>query len=247
MRTDWYKTFFRGLALDLWRNAVTPEQTTAEVDFLVEELDPPAGGRILDVPCGNGRHALRLARRGYRLTGVDLSDEFLAEARSSAERDSLEIEWRLADMRQLPGQPVFDGAYCMGNCFGYLEYAGMREFVAALAAALKPGARFVVETGMTAESALPGLAENEWMRLGEILMLVQNEYCAEESRLDTEYTFLRDGRAESGVSSHYVYTLAELGRMLEGCGLVPRARYGSTGRKPFELGDERLLLVAERV
>ena len=79
--TDWYKDFFHGVTLDLWRDCVPPEQTRSEVEFLVEELIIQPGARILDVPCGNGRHSRALAERGHALTGVDLSDEFLAEAR----------------------------------------------------------------------------------------------------------------------------------------------------------------------
>ena len=246
MRTRWYETFFRGIALDLWRHAVSDEQTHAEVDFLVSEIDPPAGGRLLDVPCGNGRHARELAGRGYRLTGVDLSEEFIDQARREAKGASLEVDWRLDDMRNLSAEAVYDGAYCMGNCFGYLEHDGMVEFVEALARSLKPGGRFVLETGMAAESALPALAENEWMRLGDIVLLIHNEYHATESRLDTEYTFIRDGKSDTRASSHYVYSVAELGRLLAGAGLVPKKHFASVDLKPFDLGEERLLLVAEK-
>lgn len=246
MQPDWYKTFFHGVALDLWRSAVSSEQTQAEVEFLSSELGAPPGGRILDVPCGNGRHALELAARGFKLTGVDLSEEFIEEARTRSREAALDVEWRLDDMRNLPAEPSFDGAYCMGNCFGYTEHAGTQEFVAALAGALKPGARFIIETGMAAESVLPALAENEWMRLGEILFLIHNEYFASASRLDTEYTFIRDGRIETRASSHFVYTLAELDRLLAGAGLVVQERLASIDRKPFELGEERLLLVAQK-
>jgi len=246
MQADWYKTFFHGVALDLWRNAVTEEQTGAEVDFLISELEAAPGARLLDVPCGNGRHALELAARGFELTGVDLSEEFIEEARQRSGKASLDVEWCLDDMRNLPAEPVFDGAYCMGNCFGYTEYAGTQEFVAAVARALKPGARFVIDTGMAAESVLPALAETEWMRFGDILLLIHNDYCVSESRLDTEYTFIRDGKTETRTSSHFVYTLAELGRLMVGAGLVVRECHASTGRKPFDLGDERLLLVSQK-
>src|SRR5260370_37424700 len=82
--TNWYEDFFHGVALDLWRKAIRPEQTKAEADFLVNVLQREARSHLLDVPCGNGRLSLELARRGYRVTGVDISVEFIEEARSSA-------------------------------------------------------------------------------------------------------------------------------------------------------------------
>jgi len=246
MQPKWYETFFRGISLDLWRHAVSEEQTRAEADFLLSALDPPQGGSLLDVPCGNGRHARELAARGFKLTGVDLSEEFIAEARRTAGDDGLDVDWRLDDMRNLPVTGLYDGAYCMGNCFGYLEHAGMVEFVAALGRALKPGACFVLETGMAAESVLPALSDNEWMRLGDIVLLIHNEYSAAHSRLDTEYTFIRDGRSDTRTSSHFVYTVAELGRLLSGAGMIPRKWFASVDLEAFDLGSERLLLVAEK-
>ena len=79
-----------------------------------------------------------------------------------------------------------------------------------------------------------------------IVLLIHNEYHAVESRLDTEYTFIRDGGSDTRASSHFVYTVAELGRLLGGAGLTPREHFASVDRKPFDLGEERLLLVAEK-
>src|SRR2546426_10944425 len=72
MQIGWYKNFFYGVALDLWRKAITPEQTRAEVDFLVKTLRPPEGARLLDVPCGGARHSLPLSAPGFRVGGVEL-------------------------------------------------------------------------------------------------------------------------------------------------------------------------------
>src|SRR6266851_1354723 len=66
-RSNWFEDFFHGIANDLWRKAVTAEQTRAEADFLQRTLGKKR--RLLDVPCGNGRHSLELARRGCHMTG----------------------------------------------------------------------------------------------------------------------------------------------------------------------------------
>jgi len=84
--TNWYEDFFHGVPLDLWRQAIPPEKTMAEADFLVKALRLDPGSHLLDVPCGNGRLAFELAKLGYRMTGVDISEEFIAEARSSVIR-----------------------------------------------------------------------------------------------------------------------------------------------------------------
>ena len=153
MQSNWQETFFRGVALDAWRRILNPEMTRTEVDFLERALGVDSGAQILDVPCGNGRHAIELAGRGYNMTGLDLSDEFIAEARHATPLPVLG-EGRYA---LLPWVSEFDGAYCFGNSFNYLTWEETRQFLAAMARSLKPGARFVVDTGMAAESLLPSL------------------------------------------------------------------------------------------
>ncbi len=113
--------FFSGVALEFWRRAMSPEQTRREADFLAKVLTCPPPSRLLDVPCGNGRHAVELAGRGYQLTGVDSSEEFIAEARAAT---PLPIRWLLGDMRELPWSGEFDGAYCSGNSFAYFDGIG---------------------------------------------------------------------------------------------------------------------------
>lgn len=247
MKTNWYEDFFRGVAVDLWRQAVPPEATAAEVDFLVEALDRPAGARLLDVPCGYGRHALELARRGYRVTGVDISEESLAAARESAAADGLAAEWVHGDMRRLPGEPAsYDGAYCFGNSFGYLEFADMETFVAGVARALRPGARFVASTGMAAESVIPKHQPSETFQIGDIRLTIDSRYRADLSCVDEEYTFERAGEVEVRPSVHWVYTAGEIRRMLERAGFAILAVYGSVDRGPFTLGTTELFVVSEK-
>lgn len=245
MESEWYKDFFRGVALDVWRGAVSPEQTRAEADFLEKVLEPSPGARLLDVPCGNGRHSLELASRGYRTTGVDIAEEFVREAKSQA-ASGLQAEFLLGDMRHLPWQSEFDGAFCLGNSFGYTEHKGAVDFLSALSRTLKRGSRFALETGLAAESILPKLQERAWVQMGNILFLSARRYEAAESRLYIQYTFVCDGKQETREASQQVYTVAEIRRLLEQAGLGTLALYSSLDQQPYQLGSPRLLLVAEK-
>ena len=242
MPIDWETNFFRGVALDAWRLCFTPEQTRAEVDFLMRVFGCDHGSHFLDVPCGNGRHAVEFASRGYRMTALDLSEEFLAEGRSS----NLPIRWVLGDMRELAWESEFDGAYCFGNSFAYLNADHARRFFTGVARSLKRGARCVIETGMAAESILPTRVAKRWYQLGDIYMLSENRYVPEESRLDIDYTFIRDGVAETRPTSSYVHTVAELRRMQLVAGLQPRKILASFDGTAYELGSPRLILIAEK-
>jgi ubiquinone/menaquinone biosynthesis C-methylase UbiE len=243
MQSNWQETFFRGVALDSWRRILTVEMTRTEADFLEQALGVGPGAELLDLACGNGRHAIELATRGYNLTGVDLSEEFIAEARGAT---ALPVRWVTDDMRSLRWVSEFDGAYCFGNSFGYLNRNDTAHFLAALARALKPGARFIVDTGMAAESILPSLLRTRWYRLGDILMLSENRYDAAESRLDIDYTFVRNGEVETRPTSSYIFTAGELCRMFQDAGFQPVELLGGFNREPYQIGSPRLILVARK-
>jgi SAM-dependent methyltransferase len=217
-QSDWWRTFFEGVAVDLWLRAVPPAHTEREADFLARALDVPPGAALLDVPCGAGRLSLALGRRGYQLTGVDWSTEFLDHARLADNAQA--VTWERRDMRDLPWRARFDGAFCFGNSFGYLDDDGNAEFLRAVAAALKPGARFVLETPMVLENLLGHLQERPWWQVGDLRLLVVNKYDHTRQRLDIEYTFVSNGRVDVRTGSHRAYSYRELLEILESAGFT---------------------------
>jgi len=247
MDPKWYENFFQGIALEMWRKAVSPEQTRLEVDFLQRALRLQPGSHVLDVPCGVGRHSLELSSRGCRMTGVDQSLEMIEEARAGAVAGGLAIEWRNADMRDLARQSEFDAAFCFGNSFGYLDADGTREFLQAVSRVLKPGARFALDYGMAAECILPRFREREWAQVDDILFLEENRYHIPEGCIETTYTFVRDGRAQTQTGLHWVYSVREIRQFLREAGLETQDLFRSLDGDPYEVGSTFLLLVARKV
>jgi cyclopropane fatty-acyl-phospholipid synthase-like methyltransferase len=242
----WYRDFFEGIVLEMWRKAVSPEQTRAEVDFLEQELKMKPGARVLDVPCGGGRHAVEMATRGYQVTGVDLSPGMLEEVRQRAAEAGVKVDWHLADMRQLPWPSAFDAAYCFGNSFGYLEPEGTRDFVAALSRALKQGARFALDTGGAAECILPNLRQREEAQIDDIQFIEENVYHPLESCLETTYTFKRAGQSVTRTGLQWVYTLREIRDLFAKAVLRAEGFYGSLEREPFKVGSRYLIITGSR-
>jgi len=253
--SNWYEDFFHGVTLDLWRKAIPPKQTQAEAEFLIKHLGCERSAHLLDVPCGNGRLSFELAKHGYRVTGVDISEEFIEEANSATRHppatagsdltDSL--EFILGDMRRIEGESIYDGAYCFGNSFGFLEYHDMEKFLAGVARSLKPGARFIIETAMAAESVLPDFEEQTSHEIADITMTVKERYLAEESCIDSEYIFEQDGKTESRKAKHWIYTAAEILRMVERAGLEVMNTFGSLDCEPYKLGSQEFFVIARRV
>jgi cyclopropane fatty-acyl-phospholipid synthase-like methyltransferase len=243
---DWYQTFFRGVAVDVWRRAVSPQQTRLDVEFLQKHLELAPGKRVLDVPCGLGRHSLELASRGCRVSGVDLSEESVDEARDAAASRGLDVDFRYADMRELPWTGEFDAAFCFGNSFGYLDPAGTDRFVEALSRSLKPGGRFALQTGIAAESVLPNLRPHDETQIGDVLFIEDNRYDPWESRVETMYTFVRGENRESRLAFHWIYSVRELRSLFTSHGLNATAAFSSRDGEPYRAGAYELYLVARK-
>ena len=242
----WFETFFTGLIVDFWRAVMPPETTRAEADFFEKNLGVRPGARLLDVPCGDGRLALDLARRGYRVTGVDISEDFLAAARESAGRAGLSIEWRRSDMRDLPWDTEFDGAFCGGSSFGFLGDAGDLDFLRAVFRSLEPGARFAMDGLKAAEVLLPQFRERHEMEIGDIRFSAVNRYDHETGWTENTYTVTRGGRTETRLARHRIYTYREVASMLECAGFERIQGFGSLEGEPFRLGSPRLILIGSR-
>ena len=244
--TNWWESFFHGVSLDFWRAAVTGEQTRAEADFLQKQLQLEQGAKVLDVPCGNGRLSLELAKRGFQLTGVDLATEFIDEARTTSQQAGVDVDWHHRDMRNLPWTDEFAGAFCFGNSFGYLDDQDNADFLGSVARTLRPGARFIIDNGATAECLLPVLQAHRTLEVGGITLESDARYDHAQGRIFTDYTFIRDGKSDTRPASQRVYTYRELAGLLSQAGLEPVAAYGSLNEEPFKLGAQRLFMVATK-
>ena len=143
-------------------------------------------------------------------------------------------------MRDLPWRDRFDGAFCVGNSFAYLDDSGNLDFLRAVASALKPSARFLLETPMVLESLLRSLKDRFWVKAGEVHLLVHNQYDAARGRLDIEYTFVRDGRVETRTGTHRAYTYRQLVELIEAAGLTIEAA------TPWTLDAQKLMLTLRR-
>jgi SAM-dependent methyltransferase len=122
-KSRWEK-FFDAHAPIYDQNEFT-KNTVQEVDFLLEELELPCGASILDVGCGTGRHSVELAKRGYAVTGVDLSAKMLAKAAEAANASGVHVEWVHSDATRFSLHNQFDGAICL--CEGGFGLLGSRD------------------------------------------------------------------------------------------------------------------------
>ena len=147
MKKQWYESLFENYA-QTYDNENFTHGTIGECDFIEKELAFDKSLKILDVGCGTGRHAIELSKRGYQVTGVDLSETQLKRAREKAEAAGLSIDFLCQDARNLPFDGEFDAAImlCEGG-FSLMETDEMNyEILKNVTKSLKPRAKFIFTT-----------------------------------------------------------------------------------------------------
>jgi cyclopropane fatty-acyl-phospholipid synthase-like methyltransferase len=243
---NWYENFFSGINCSLWEQVATPAWTDDEVNFLTDVLNVKPGDHLLDIPCGVGRHSVAFAKRGFQLTSVDISDEYVAKLGARVKKEKLPIQIIHGNILSVTISGSFDGAYCMGNSFGYFNIDSMRTFVKKVADGLRPGARFVINSGMVAESILPHPPGLVNFTFGDTTMEIDNTYVAAEGYLISRILYNKETKPEKHSFKHYIFTLSEIIRLLASANLKTVAVYNSTQKLPYEPGDRQMFLVAEK-
>jgi ubiquinone/menaquinone biosynthesis C-methylase UbiE len=206
----------------------------------------PEGGDLFDVPCGFGRHAVPLARSGYRVVGVDRSQTLLVEARRRA-GDERWPELVQADYRELPfADESFDAALNLFSSLGYLGDDEDVEVLGQIRRVLRPGGRLVIET-MHRDLAVRRFAQSNWRLLGEGRLLLEHRtFDGAAGVAQTTQTLIeKTGERDSRSFSVRLYTATELVAMLARAGFEEAKCYGDFDGTAFDL-DTRLVILARR-
>ncbi len=228
----------------IYEENVFTKNTVCEVDFLLEELGLSPGASILDVGCGTGRHAIELARRGYAVTGLDLSSEMLARARAAAAAAGVGVEWVRCDAARFSFPERYDAAICL--CEGAFGLLGRDDdpvdqplsILVNVSRSLKPRAKalFTVLNG----SAMVRRHENRDVtegRFDPITMVRSSELAP------------REGMPAVALRER-AFMPTELVLLFRAAGMAVLHLWGGTagswGRRPLDLDEIEIMVVACR-
>jgi 2-polyprenyl-3-methyl-5-hydroxy-6-metoxy-1,4-benzoquinol methylase len=141
---QWYESLFENYG-EKYDKEVFTQGTLGECDFIEKEINYDKKLKILDVGCGTGRHTVELAKRGYKLTGIDLSNSLLDKAREKAAAQNLRVDFQIQDARNLLFTDEFDLAImlCEG-AFPLMETDEMNyQILQSAARALKANGKLI--------------------------------------------------------------------------------------------------------
>ena len=219
------------------------EANNREAELVWELLELVPGSTVLDLACGHGRIANRLAERGARVTGLDATPAFLDLARADAAERGVEVEYVEGDMRELPWSNRFDAVLNWFTSFGYFDDAGNRQVLEQAYESLKPRGLLLIENNNAAavlRTFLPSIV-NE--RDGNFLI--------DRFRLDlplghihTERTVVRNGRTRSFTYDVRLFWPPELAAWLREVGfsdVQTRSREGE-----LTIDQRRMVTIARK-
>jgi SAM-dependent methyltransferase len=231
----------------VYRDDLTSERSDAEVAAWVEllELDAaPAGKRILDLACGFGRHANRLAALGHSVVGMDMMPGFLEMARQRAAELGVQVDYRQGDMRELDFVEEFDLVLLLFTSFGYFGDEENVRVMENVARALKPGGLlgFDVPNRDAVTKDVPSAHVID--RDGD-LTINRLSFDVLSGRFHNRRILIRDGVRKDKPFSIRLYNATEIRDLLNRAGLQVRKMVGYGGQ-PLSADSRGILVVAPK-
>lgn len=245
---DWYEDD------DFWKETIPVlfgpqawEMAPQQVENVLARvgLEPPI--RVLDLPCGVGRHSLELARIGCQVTGVDRTSLYLANARQSAQEAGLDIEFVQADMRDFSRPESYDLAINLFTSFGYFEdQADDVKVLTNFYASLRPGGVLVMDM-MGKENLARIFRPRDWHELEDgTLVLEEREVTRNWMWIENRWILVKNGKRHDFSLSHRLYSAAELEHLLALVGFEQIDFFGDLAGAPYHHSAQRLVAIARK-
>lgn len=246
----WYVDFFRSDYLNVYGHMFTEERAEKESAFVASALGLKAGASVLDLCCGQGRHSIQLAKRGLRVTSLDLNAGYLELAKQAAATAKVEIETVAADMRELPSEDKFDAIVNMYSSFGYLESeAEDLKVLESAAKALKAGGQLLLDM-LNREWAIDNYIQNDWHTGADGTLYVERrDLDLATSRMHVHFIVVdsKGGRRESIGHNIRLYTLTEMTRLLERVGIRVTSVVGGFDSEDYGIVTRRMIIVGRKI
>jgi len=241
---DWWTDFFP--AFRPFFDIITAKDTAAEVSYIAKKLQLKKGSRFLDCPCGIGRISIHLAKKGIRVTGVDITESYIEELAMRSKRLKLKLDLVHADMRRLNFDREFDAAGNIGTSFGYFEKdSDNLQSLKKMYAALKAGGKFMLNV-MNRDWIIKNFTPVAFSQVGNIRVFQRRQFDFVNSLLSADWIFLFDGEERTYRTVIRLYSYHELRAMMYRAGFTDIQGYGSTKDDAIDFNSRMVFVIGTK-
>jgi len=228
--------------LHFYAERLSQARSDAETDVMCRVLGIEPGMHVLDLACGHGRIANRLAARGCHVTGLDASPLFLDVARRHAKARGVSVDYVQGDMRDVPWTGRFDRVVNWFTAYGYFDDADNRRVLSEVRKALKPSGTAAFELN-NRDVLLRGFMPTTAVTRGDDMMVDRHVFDPLTGRTDTERVVIRDGAVRRSAYSVRLFAFTELRDWLTAAGFSVVDGYGDGGG-PLTASSPRMIVTA---
>jgi len=252
-KIDWQKGYFGKAYLDIYsKHFFDKKEIAQEADFVIKTLKLKRGKRVLDLACGFGKHIPYFLKRGMKVSGLDISLDYLKFAWEKIPKTHRKKTGLIrGDMRSLPYKDEsFDAVVCLFNSFGYFPNAKPNPYLGVLKEArriLKPGGGFFLE--ITNKRAVLEMVKHspQTLQCGPGFLIHELwDYDRGDKMLYNKTNFTIKGKSTTTGYQLRLFTRGELARLFERARLVPGISCGDYKGNPYSPGSSSFLLMIGR-
>jgi len=242
--SGWWDDFFPAFTPIF--GIVSQKVTNAHVRYVIKKLDLKPGKRFLDCACGIGRIALPLAKKGIRVTGVDIMQSYLDELAKKARRRNLRMDLINSDMRRINFESRFDACGNLWTSFGFFEKESDNLLVLKkMYRALKPGGKFMLHV-INRDWIMAKYDPTDWFEVKGVKVMQKRSFDYARSINRGTWFFLKDGREEAFDVNIRMYSYHELIGMFKSVGFVDIEGYGSVKDEPISRDKGMMFIIGTR-
>jgi ubiquinone/menaquinone biosynthesis C-methylase UbiE len=246
-KQNWYedKNLWKNLEATLFNPRIIAS-ADEQVKQVITLCGMRKGARVLDLCCGTGRHSLELASKGFKVVGVDLTEQYLNKARKQARAEGLDIQFVRDDMRRFCQLDYFDAIINMYTAFGYFENpADDRRVLSNIYYSLRKGGTLIIET-MSKEILARIFQPKLWSEENGVICLHEHKISRDWSWVDNKWILLKGRKRQEVRFGHRIYSATELTSLLKDCGFSSVKVYGDLTGTNYDQKAQRLVAVAKK-
>lgn len=242
----WYEKWFGQDYVDVYAHR-SEKEAIEFINTLEKILSLKPEQKILDLCCGTGRYSMALAKRGYLVTGLDLSTRLIDFAEKRSKELGVNVDFIVSDMRDIPFSDYFDGILNMFTSFGYfVDDSENEKVITAASNAIKKDGWIVLDY-LNRDNILQNFQEFDEQKKGNALIRQKRALNIGANRIEKVITITRDGSEKEYFESVKMYSHDELEKMFSNNNIRLTHKFGNYDGTPLDNVSPRAILIGRKL